>query len=159
MTIYNFSIPEINGNIFEFKALKGKKIMLVNTASKCGLTPQYEILESLYQKYKHTNFIIIGFPANDFGKQEPGTNEEIITFCKKNYGVTFPLMAKIHVKGDSIHPVYRFLTKKDLNGHSDNEVTWNFQKYLINEKGILEYVITPKTLPDNPKIIKWIKKN
>ena len=111
-TIYQFSVEDINGEIFNFSDLKGKKIMIVNTASKCGLTPQYEGLQKLYEKYKNDNFIIIGFPANNFLSQEPGSNNEIATFCKKNYGVTFPIMTKISVKGKDVHPVFNFLTKK-----------------------------------------------
>src|SRR6478752_5272080 len=108
-TIYDFKAEDINGKTFDFSTLKGKKVMIVNTASECGLTPQYEFLEQLYEKYKATGFTIVGFPANDFGKQEPGSNEEISTFCKKNYGVTFPMMAKITVKNPGMHEVYQFL--------------------------------------------------
>ncbi|MEY4604413.1 MAG: hypothetical protein RIT43_1705 [Bacteroidota bacterium] len=132
--------------------------MVVNTASKCGLTPQYEQLEELYQKYKDSNFVIIGFPANNFMAQEPGTNEEIAEFCQKNYGVSFPMMSKISVKGDDMHEVYKFLTSKSLNGVEDSEVKWNFQKYLLNEEGQLEKVIGPRTLPNDPEVIKWITK-
>ncbi len=132
--------------------------MVVNTASKCGLTPQYEQLEELYQTYKDSNFVIVGFPANNFMSQEPGTNEEIAEFCQKNYGVSFPMMSKISVKGDDMHEVYKFLTTKTLNGLEDNEVKWNFQKYLLNEEGKLEKVIGPRTLPNDPEIIKWITK-
>lgn len=155
-TIYNFKVEDINGKTFDLSSLKGKKVMIVNTASECGLTPQYEFLEELYKKYKNDNFVIIGFPSNDFGQQEPGTNEQISTFCKKNYGVTFPMMSKITVKGQEKHPLYQFLTEKNKNGLEDNEVQWNFQKYLINEKGELVKVISPKTSPMDPEIIKWI---
>jgi len=156
-TIYQFKVKDINGKDFDFSDLKGKKIMIVNTASKCGLTPQYEKLEALYKKYKSKNFVIVGFPANDFMSQEPGTNDEIETFCKKNYGVTFPMMSKISVKGKDMHPVYKFLTSKSKNGLSDNKVEWNFQKYLINEKGELEKVIAPRIEPDNAEITQWIE--
>ena len=132
--------------------------MVVNTASKCGLTPQYEQLESLYDQYKDSNFVIIGFPANNFMSQEPGTNEEIAEFCQKNYGVSFPMMSKISVKGDDMHEVYKFLTQKSNNGLEDSEVKWNFQKYLLNEEGKLEKVIGPRTLPNDPEVIKWITK-
>jgi glutathione peroxidase len=128
----------------------------VNTASKCGLTPQYEDLEKLYKEYKDKNFVIIGFPANNFLSQEPGTNEEIATFCQVNYGVTFPMMAKISVKGDDIHPVYSWLTQKDKNGVMDSKVKWNFQKYMINENGELVDVAFPKEEPYSDKIVNWI---
>ena len=131
--------------------------MVVNTASKCGLTPQYKGLEALYNKYKDKNFIIIGFPANDFMSQEPGTNEEIASFCSKNYGVSFPMMAKISVKGKDMHPIYTFLTSGNENGLEDNQVKWNFQKYLLNEEGFLEKVISPSTEPDDEEIVRWIE--
>lgn len=156
-SIYQFNVTDIEGNEFQMSSLKGKKVMIVNTASKCGFTPQYEQLEEVYEKYKDKNFVIIGFPANDFLKQEPGTNEEIATFCKKNYGVSFPMMAKISVKGKEQHPLYTFLTEKKYNGLEDNKVAWNFQKYLINEKGELEKIISPKVQPDDPEIINWIE--
>lgn len=156
-TIYQFKVEDLYGETFDFSTLKGKKIMIVNTASKCGLTPQYEDLEKLYQKYKDQNFVIIGFPANDFMKQEPGTNEEIAEFCQKNYGVSFQMMSKISVKGDEIHPIYDFLTKKEKNGVEDSKVKWNFQKYLIGEEGKLEKVIDPTTNPMDDAIIKWIE--
>lgn len=154
--IYDFCIKTIDGKDFCIKDLKGKKIMIVNTASKCGFTPQYEDLENLYKKYKDDNFVIIGFPANNFMHQEPGSNEEIATFCTKNYGVTFPMMEKISVKGDDINPLYKFLTNKSENGVMDSNVKWNFQKYLINEDGVLEKVIYSSTKPNDPEIIDWI---
>lgn len=156
--IYQFKVTDINGEVFDFASLKGKKIMVVNTASKCGLTPQYEDLQALFKKYQDKNFIIVGFPANNFMEQEPGTNEEIAEFCKLNYGVTFPMMEKISVKGKDMHPLYQFLTEKSRNGLEDSEVAWNFQKYLIDEKGHLAMVISPKTLPTDQKIIDWITK-
>jgi glutathione peroxidase len=137
--------------------LKGKKVMIVNTASKCGLTPQYKELEELYKKYENQGFVIIGFPANDFLSQEPGSNEEIDNFCQKNYGVSFPMMSKISVKGKEMEPLYQYLTFKSLNNLSDNEVKWNFQKYLINEEGKLEKVISPRTSPLDASIIEWIE--
>ena len=136
--------------------MKGKKIMIVNTASKCGLTPQYEDLEKLYQEYKDKDFVIIGFPANDFMKQEPGTNEEIAAFCQKNYGVSFPMMEKISVKGKEMHPVYQFLTQKSQNNLQDADVKWNFQKFLIGNDGKLEKVIEPTKKPYDKEIIDWI---
>lgn len=156
-SIHQFTVTDIDGKSFDFKSLKGKKIMVVNTASKCGLTPQYEKLEALYQKYKNSNFVIVGFPANDFMGQEPGTNEEIATFCKKNYGVSFSMMEKISVKGSDIHPFYQFLTEKSKNGLEDNSVQWNFQKYLIDENGYLVKVVSPRTSPDDQEITSWIE--
>jgi len=155
-TIYQFKVTDLRGKIFDFASLKGKKILVVNTASECGLTPQYKDLESIYEKYKDKNFVIVGFPANNFGAQEPGTNDQIATFCKANYGVTFPMMSKISVKGSDKHAVYQFLTEKKRNGLQDSEVEWNFQKYLINEHGQLVKVLSPRTLPTDPEIINWI---
>lgn len=157
MTIYQFKVEDINGNEFDLADLKGKKVMIVNTASKCGLTPQYEDLEAIYQEYKDQNFVIVGFPANNFLSQEPGTDEEIAAFCQKNYGVSFPMMSKISVKGKEMHELYQFLTMKDLNGFEDSDVAWNFQKYLIGEEGQLEKVISPKTLPTDAEVVDWIK--
>jgi glutathione peroxidase len=156
-SIYDFKVKDIEGKEFDFASLKGKKIMIVNTASKCGLTPQYKDLESLYEKYKDFGFEIVGFPANNFASQEPGTNEEIGAFCQKNYGVTFPMMGKISVVGNDMDPVYQFLTQKEENGLQDSQVEWNFQKYLINKNGQLEKVISPKTLPTDKEIVEWIK--
>jgi glutathione peroxidase len=157
-TIYQFKVKDINGQNFDFANLKGKKIMIVNTASKCGLTPQYEQLEALYTKYKAKNFVIVGFPANDFLAQEPGTDKEIAQFCQVNYGVSFPMMSKISVKGKEMHPVYQFLTQKAKNGKEDSKVEWNFQKYLIDESGHLSKVVSPRILPNDPSIIAWIEK-
>lgn len=156
-TIYQYKVEDLSGNAFDFASLKGKKVMIVNTASKCGLTPQYKDLEAIYKQYKDKGFVIIGFPANNFASQEPGTNAEIGAFCQQNYGVTFPMMDKVSVKGDDMCEVYKFLTQKSKNGLQDSEVEWNFQKYLINEKGELVKVIKPKTLPTDPEIINWIK--
>lgn len=156
-TIYQFKVEDLSGNTFDFASLKGKKIMIVNTASKCGLTPQYKDLEAVYKEYKDKGFVIVGFPANNFASQEPGSNEEIQTFCQQNYGVTFPMMDKVSVKGDDMCEVYKFLTQKSKNGLQDSEVEWNFQKYLINEKGELVKVIKPKTLVTEPEVINWIK--
>lgn len=155
-SIYSYKVTDINGNEFDFASLKGKKIMVVNTASKCGLTPQYEQLEALHQEFKDSNFVIVGFPANNFMEQEPGSNEEIAEFCQKNYGVSFLMMGKISVKGDDMHEVYKFLTQKELNGVESSEVKWNFQKYLLNEEGKLVKVVGPRTLPNDPEIKKWI---
>ena len=156
-TIYQFTVEDINGKPFALADLKGKKVMIVNTASKCGLTPQYKELEALYQQYKKKDFIIIGFPANNFLGQEPGSNEQIASFCSINYGVTFPMMSKISVKGKNMHPLYQFLTQKSKNGVEDSKVKWNFQKYLIGRDGKLEKVIDPKTLPSSDEVIQWIE--
>jgi len=152
----NFKVQALNGDTFDMNSLKGKKVLIVNTASKCGLTPQYEQLQALYEKYKDKGLVIVGFPANNFAEQEPGTNVEIAEFCKLNYGVTFPMMEKVSVKGQDMAPIYKFLTQKAKNGVQDSEVEWNFQKYLINEKGELEQVISPRTLPSDEKIVKWV---
>jgi glutathione peroxidase len=157
-TIYQFKVTDLEGNEFDFSDLKGKKIMVVNTASKCGLTPQYKDLEAIYKKYQDKNFVIVGFPANNFGSQEPGTNQEISTFCQRNYGVTFPMMAKVSVVGNDMCEMYQFLTQKSRNGLEDSEVAWNFQKYLINENGQLEKVLSPRVLPTDQSIIDWIEK-
>ncbi len=130
--LHQFKVKTLADDDFDFSSLKGKKVMVVNTASKCGLTPQYKDLQALYDTYKDENFVIVGFPANNFMSQEPGTNKEISAFCTENYGVTFPMMSKISVKGDDMHPVYQFLTQKVKNGVEDSKVAWNFQKYLIN---------------------------
>ena len=155
--LYSFKTQTIDGEPFDLASLKGKKVMVVNTASKCGLTPQYQLLEKLYQQYKNKNFIIIGFPANNFASQEPGTNSEIKAFCTQNYGVSFPMMSKISVKGDDIDPNYKWLTTKAQNGVIDAEVKWNFQKFLIDEKGNLADVAWPQEKPDEERIIKWIE--
>lgn len=154
--VYNFKVETIEGETFDFSKLKGKKIMIVNTASKCGLTPQYEQLESLHKAHGD-KLVIVGFPCNDFAGQEPGSNEEIASFCTKNYGVTFPMMAKITVKGEDKHPLYQFLTQKAQNGLQDSEVQWNFQKYLIDENGQLVKVVSPRIQPNDPEILNWIK--
>lgn len=155
--IYQFKVKKLNGDVFDFATLKGKKIMIVNTASKCGLTPQYENLQSLYESFKDDNFVIVGFPANNFMFQEPGTNDEIASFCTENFGITFPMMSKISVKGNDMSEVYQFLTQKERNGYEDSKVKWNFQKYLLNEKGELIRIISPKTLPDEESVVDWIK--
>jgi glutathione peroxidase len=155
-TIYKFKVKDLYGKEFDFASLKGKKILIVNTASECGLTPQYKDLEAIYEKYKNKNFIVVGFPANNFGSQEPGSNEQIAKFCQLNYGVTFPMMSKISVKGNDKHPVYQFLTQKSKNGLQDSEVEWNFQKYLINEEGELVKVLSPRVLPTDAAIVGWI---
>jgi glutathione peroxidase len=156
-SIHQFKVTNLSGATFDFATLKGKKILVVNTASKCGYTRQYEQLEAIYKKYKGENFVIVGFPANNFGSQEPGTNAEIATFCQANYGVTFPMMSKISVKGSDMNEVYQFLTQKAKNGLKDSNVEWNFQKYLLNEKGELEQVYLSGINPTDAKIVNWIK--
>ncbi|MEJ8842157.1 glutathione peroxidase [Lacibacter sp. H375] len=150
-TVYSFKVEALEGGVIDFSKYKGKKILIVNTASKCGNTPQYEALEKLYQQYK-SKLVIIGFPANNFGGQEPGTNAEIKEFCSSTYKVTFPMAAKISVKGDDIHPLYQWLTSKDKNGVLDAEVKWNFNKFLLNEKGELIAYFPSKVLPLSEEI-------
>jgi glutathione peroxidase len=156
-SFYDFKATTIDGKPFDFSSLKGKKVLVVNTASKCGNTPQYAQLEELYTKYGSGNFTIIGFPANNFLWQEPGTNAEIKEFCTKNYGVTFPMMSKISVKGKDMDPLYRWLTSKEENGVMDAPVKWNFQKFLIDEQGHLVDMVPPGELPTTEKIIHWIE--
>ncbi len=154
---HDFTVKDIDGKNYALNQLRGKKVLVVNVASKCGFTPQYEDLQKLYETYKDKNFMIIGFPANNFLKQEPGTNEEIKSFCSLNYGVTFPIMAKISVKGSDIHPVYEWLTEKDKNGKESSKVKWNFQKYMIDANGSLVGHFGSSTKPFDPAIVKWIE--
>ncbi len=156
-TLYDFKVTTLEGAPFDLSTLKGKKVLVVNTASKCGLTPQYETLQKLYDTYRDRNFVIVGFPANNFSNQEPGTNSEIKEFCTRNYGVSFPMMSKISVKGEDIDPLYKWLTSKSINGILDAPVTWNFQKFMIDEQGKLVGFVTPKEKPDSEKIISWIE--
>jgi len=153
--IYDFKVDGLTGGTIDFSAFQGKKILIVNTASKCGNTPQYEELEALYEKYKD-KLVIVGFPANDFLRQEPGSNEEIAAFCKKNYGVTFPMAAKITVKGKKMAPIYQWLTNEDYNGYKSSSVKWNFQKYLIDEKGHLVAVFAPGVQPTSEEVLAAI---
>ena len=153
---YDFTVTTIDGKTFDLSTLKGKKVLVVNTASKCGYTPQYAQLEEVYKKYGGDKFTIIGFPANNFMSQEPGTNEEIKQFCTLNYGVTFQMMSKISVKGKDIDPLYKWLTNKDENGVMDAPVKWNFQKFMIDENGKLAGMVPPGEKPDSEKIVKWI---
>lgn len=157
-TFYDFTVKDIDGNDYALSQLKGKKVMIVNTASKCGLTPQYEKLEELYQQFGGDKFVIIGFPANNFMGQEPGSNAEIKEFCSTKYGVSFPMMSKISVKGDDMHPLYHWLTSKEKNGVEESSVSWNFQKYLIDEEGRLVKVLGPRTSPLDDDIITWLSK-
>jgi len=155
-SIHRFKVPSIEGGTINFAAYKGKKILVVNTASKCGYTPQYEGLEKLYKENKD-KLVIIGVPANNFGGQEPGTNEDIQEFCKVRYGVTFPLTSKVEVIGDNTHPLYKWLTHKDENGVLDATIKWNFNKFLLDENGkMLEY-FPSKVLPGGEEIAKYLK--
>ena len=156
-TLYDFKAKTIDGKDFDFSTLKGKKVLIVNTASKCGFTPQYADLEKLYKDYGGDKFTIIGFPANNFGHQEPGTNDTIKGFCTRNYGVTFQMMEKISVKGDDMDPLYKWLTQKSENGVQDAAVMWNFQKFMIDENGNWAGVAMSPEKPECDKIVNWIK--
>lgn len=158
-TIYDFEVKSIDGATINMSKFKGKKLIIVNTASECGNTPQYAALEALYQKYKSKNLVILGFPANNFGGQEPGTDAEIKKFCSAKYAVTFPMMSKISAKGKDIAPIYSWLTKKSENQIQDAPVTWNFQKFLIDEQGHWKGVVAPGTSPDASKeLMDFIQK-
>jgi glutathione peroxidase len=156
---YSFTVTDIDGKTVALSQFRGKKVLVVNVASKCGNTPQYAQLEKLYEKYGPDRFVVIGFPANNFGAQEPGTDAEIKNFCQSTYHVTFPMMSKISVKGDDMAPLYQWLTEKSRNGYLDAPVQWNFQKFLIDEQGDLVGVVPPKTPPDSEKITDWITGN
>jgi glutathione peroxidase len=151
-TIYQFKVEGLEGGVIDFASFKGKKILVVNTASKCGYTPQYKELEALYEKYKD-KLVVVGFPANNFGGQESGTNKEIKEFCSQNFGVSFPMAAKVSVKGDDMHPLYQWLTQKSMNGVLDAEVKWNFGKFLVNEKGQLVAYFPSKVTPMSEEIV------
>ena len=155
-SIYEFKVDGLSGDVIDFSKFKGKKILIVNTASKCGFTPQYEYLEKLYQKY-NDKLVIVGFPANNFNSQEPGTNDDIKAFCTKNYGVTFPMAAKISVKGDDMAPIYKWLTHKSENGVLDAEITWNFNKFLLDENGTLLAKFESNVAPMSDDIVKYLK--
>lgn len=150
-SVHNISMKRLNGETLTLSEFAGKKLLIVNVASACGLTPQYEQLQELQEKYRD-RLVVLGVPCNDFAGQEPGTSEEIREFCDTNYGVTFPLTEKVNIKTEPIHPLYEFLTKKDNNSHADSVVEWNFQKYLINELGVLIQVFTPDTEPLSEKL-------
>lgn len=155
-TVHQFRVPALSGGEINFADFAGKKIMIVNSASKCGLTPQYEALQALHEKYAD-KLVIVGFPANNFLSQEPGSNEEIAAFCQKNYGVSFLMAEKISVKGKDQAPIYQWLTHESLNGVESSTVSWNFQKYLLDEQGKLIRHFSPKTPPDSPDIIEIIE--
>lgn len=154
-SIYEFKVEGLEGGSIDFSKFKGKKIMIVNTASKCGNTPQYKELEELYEKYKD-KLVIVGFPANNFGGQEPGSNEEIKEFCTKNYGVTFPMASKVSVKGDDIAPIYKYLTDEAKKLGVEDPVKWNFTKFLLDENGKLIAVIHNKTKPMSEEVLKYL---
>jgi glutathione peroxidase len=154
-SFYDFKLKSINGEEIDFSVYKGKKVLLVNVASKCGYTPQYEDLQALHEKYGD-KLVVLGFPANNFGGQEPGSNEEIIEFCESKFGVTFTMFEKISVKGFDKHPLYRWLSDKNLNGWNDQEPTWNFCKYLVNEKGELVKFYPSSVKPLDSKLLNDI---
>ena len=155
-TIYQFKVPAIDGGTIDFSKFKGKKILVVNTASQCGYTPQYEGLEKLYTEYGD-KLVIVGFPANNFGGQEPGTNEEIKTFCSSKYNVTFPMAAKVSVKETDVAPIYQWLTQKEKNGVLDANISWNFNKFLLDENGNLLQHFSSKVEPNSEAITKYLK--
>lgn len=155
-TIFKFKVTSLDGGTIDFSKFKGKKILVVNTASKCGFTPQYAQLEELYKAHGD-KLVIIGFPANNFGSQEPGTNDDIKAFCTKNYGVTFPMAAKVSVKGDDIAPIYKWLTEKSENGVMDADIKWNFTKFLLDENGVLITKFDSKVTPLSDEILAYLK--
>jgi glutathione peroxidase len=155
-SIYDFKVDGLSGGTIDFSQFKGKKILIVNTASKCGFTPQYEYLEKLYEKYKD-RLVIVGFPANNFGSQEPGSNDEIKAFCTKNYGVTFPMAAKVSVKGDDMAPIFKWLTNKTENGVLDADIKWNFTKFLLDEHGTLLAKFDSNVGPMSEEIVKYLQ--
>jgi glutathione peroxidase len=155
-TVYDFKVPALDGSTIDFSQYKGKKILIVNTASKCGFTPQYADLEKLYEKYKD-KLVIIGFPANNFAQQEPGSNADIKEFCTKNYGVTFPMADKVDVIGDNTHPLFKYLTAEAKKlGVADPVIKWNFTKFLVDEKGTLIAVFPSKVKPMDDEITKYL---
>ncbi len=156
-SIYDFTLNSIDGQPTPLASYKGKVVMVVNVASKCGFTPQYAALETVYEKYKDKGFVIVGVPANNFLSQEPGTNEEIKTFCSRKYNVSFPMMAKVSVKGDDKTPLYQFLTDKNLNPKVGGEIPWNFTKFLFDKNGNPVARFGPPTTPDAPEVIKAIE--
>lgn len=159
-TLHDFKAKTLDGKDFDLASLKGTKVMIVNVASECGYTDQYAGLQELYEKYDSTaggKFTIIAFPCNQFGGQEPGSAADIQTFCTKNYGVTFPIMEKVDVKGGKTHPVYSWLTHKAENGVEDSEVSWNFNKYLIDENGKYVKHLSSKVEPMSAEITNWIE--
>jgi glutathione peroxidase len=156
-SMYDFTLKNIDGQDVKLDTYRGKVTMLVNTASKCGLTPQYEGLQTIYDRYRDKGFTVLGFPANNFMGQEPGTEKEIKEFCTLNYKVSFPMFSKISVKGEDQHPLYTFLTHKDTNPGFEGDITWNFEKFLADKNGKIVARFSPKTKPDDPEIIKAIE--
>ncbi len=156
MKLHDFEVKDITGGTYDLSQLKGKKVLVVNTASECGLTPQYDDLEKLYEETDRANFEIIGFPANNFGAQEPGSNDEIAEFCRSNFGVKFPMMSKISVKGEDRHPLYKWLIEESRANEQHEEVKWNFHKFLVDENGDFVKSVEPTTLPTDAEITKWI---
>ncbi|MBX3291065.1 MAG: glutathione peroxidase [Acidobacteria bacterium] len=157
-SMYEFTMKDIDGKDIKLEAYKGKVVMIVNTASRCGNTPQYEGLQKIYDKYKDKGFVVLGFPANNFMGQEPGSDEEIKEFCTLNYNVTFPMFSKISVKGADQHPFYSFLTHKETNPGFDGDITWNFEKFLADKDGKIIARFTPKTKPEDEKVVEAIEK-
>lgn len=156
-TLHDFSAHTITGELFDFSTLKGKKVLIVNTATECSLTPQLRKMQGLYEEYGGDDFEIIAFPCNDFGSQEPGTNEQIQEFCINKYNVSFTLMEKISIKGDNMHPIYKWLTSSEENGNLDAKVIWNFQKFLIDEEGQVIESLSPITGVQNRRILDWLQ--
>lgn len=156
-SVYEFEVLDIDGNKVSLSEYKGKVLMFVNTASKCGYTPQYEGLQKIYDRYKDRGFVILGFPANNFGGQEPGSNEEIKDFCTLRYKVTFPMFAKISVKGEDQHPLYTYLTSEKANSETAGEITWNFNKFLVNGEGEIVGRFASKETPESPEVTKAIQ--
>ncbi len=156
-SIYDYKLTDIDGKEFDMSKLKGKKVLLVNTASKCSLTPQINDMVKLYKDYKDKNFVVVAIPSDDFGDKEPGTNKEIKEFIDKNFDVKFPVMSKTSVTGDNEIPLYRWLTTKDLNGVMDSKVAWNYQKYMIDENGKIVGIVEPKESPASEKVINWLE--
>lgn len=153
----NFTLKSIDGKDMPLSSYKGKVILLVNVASQCGLTPQYKELQALYEKYKEKGLVVVGIPANEFGKQEPGSNEEIAQFCTSNYGVTFPMMAKVVVKGNGITPLYKFLTSKETNPKFAGPITWNFEKFVISRQGEVVGRFSPRVKPDSTDVVHLLE--
>jgi len=156
-SIHDFAIKDINGKDVKLKQYRGKVVMLVNVASKCGLTPQYEGLQKLYTKYQGQGFVVLGIPANNFGGQEPGTNEEIKTFCSTKYNVTFPMFSKVSVKGEDIDPLFKFLTDKETNPEFGGDIAWNFNKFLVDRNGKIIARFSPKEAPESEKVIQTLE--
>jgi glutathione peroxidase len=156
-SVLDFTMKSIDGDDVKLDSYSGKVLLLVNVASKCGYTPQYRGLESVYKKYKEQGLVVMGFPANNFLWQEPGTNEEIKTFCTTKYNVTFPMFAKISVKGDKIHPLYKFLTSKQTNPEFAGAISWNFNKFLVDRAGKVVARFSSKDEPENEKVVQAIE--